>query len=263
MDFETIILKKEKHIATLTLNRPEIRNSINLKMETELMKVFQDIGEDPDVRVMILTGAGKGFCAGADVREPRYAPDITIQEISRILRQIYKGTTLRLYNLEIPTIAMVNGAATGWGLDLALACDIRIGSENAKFGSAFVKLGLTPATGGVWLMPRVTGFAKACELIFTGDLVEAKEAERLGIVNKVAPAEELVKETMALATKIAAAPPMAVKLAKLQLRQGLHTDLESAFELAANCQSICMTSADVREAITAMLEKREPVFKGK
>ncbi len=264
MDFETIILKKEEHIATLTLNRPDKLNAINAKMEEELVQALQDISQDNQIRVMVLTGAGRAFCAGGDVRDPGYQRlGTTVQEISRGLRRTYQGTTLKLYEQEIPTIAMVNGAASGWGFDLVLACDIRTGSENARFNSAFVRVGITPATGGVWLMPRTMGLSKAYELAFSGDFVNAQEAERLGILNRVVPAGDLEKETMALATKIAKAPPLAVKLTKLQMRQGLLIDLKSAFELAANCQSICMTSEDCKEAMTAMFEKREPVFKGK
>jgi 2-(1,2-epoxy-1,2-dihydrophenyl)acetyl-CoA isomerase len=158
---------------------------------------------------------------------------------------------------------MVNGVASGWAFDLVLACDLRIGSEKARFNSAFVKVGLTPATGGVWLMPRIMGLPKAAEMIFTGDFVEAKEAERLGILNKVVPAEELEKETMDLARRLAQAPPLAIRLAKLQLYKDLQTNLEDALKMSATCQAICMASEDFKEGMAAFAEKRPAKFKGR
>lgn len=264
MAFETITLNKESHIATLTLNRPDKRNAINSKMEDDLIAALDDISRDKEVRAMILTGAGKSFCSGGDIAgsDPGRM-GTTVQEISRGLRRIYFGITLQLYNMEIPTIAMVNGVASGWGFDLVMACDIRLGSEHAKFSESFVNVGITPATGGMWLLPRIVGLSKASELIFTGDTVDASEAAKLGILNRVMPAGELESETRKLAARIARAAPLATRLAKLQIRQGLQTDLKSAFELAANCQGICITSEDCKEAMSAILEKREPVFKGK
>ncbi|MFO8102474.1 MAG: enoyl-CoA hydratase-related protein [Dehalococcoidia bacterium] len=265
MDFETIILTRENHIATLTLNRPEKKNAINSVMERELAAALEDIGRDPDVRVMVLKGAGeKVFCSGGDISDT--GPErmgSTAQEISTALRNLYRDVMLPLYELEIPTIASVQGAASSWGFDLILACDLRVGTENARFNEGFARVGLTPATGGVWLLPRVVGLPKAAELIFTAEMVHAREAERFGILNRVVTTKELEKETMELATRIAQMPPLAIRLSKLQLRRGLQTDFSAALDLAAQCQGLCITSEDSREAIAAMMEKREAQFKGK
>lgn len=264
-EFETLLLKREDHIATLSLNRPERLNAINSKMMEELPVALHRVAQDRDVRVLILTGAGRAFCAGGDISQPADSSGFgtTVQEISRSLLHVYRGTTLQLHNLEVPTIAMVNGVATGWGFDLALACDLRIGSNNARFRVSFTAVGLTPATGGVWLMPRVMGLPKAAELIFTADFVDADEAQRLGVLNRVAPADKLESETLAVARRIANGPPIALRLSKMQLYRGLDTDLPAALETAAACQAICITSEDHKEAVAAFGQKREPVFKGR
>ncbi len=265
MSFETIILEKSDNIATLTLNRPEKKNAINMAMERELAAALEDIGKDSDVRVMVLKAAGeKVFCSGGDIGDPeRGTMGTTAQEISTGLQKLYRNIMIPLFELSIPTIASVHGAASSWGFDLVLSCDLRLGSENARFSEGFTRVGLTPATGGVWLLPRVVGLPKAAELIFTSDMIHAREAEKLGVLNKVVPAEELEQETMALAAKIAKMPPMAIRLSKMQLRRGLQTDFAAALDLAAQCQGICITSEDSKEAISAMMEKREASFKGK
>ncbi len=265
MEFKTLLLKKENNIATLTLNRPERLNAINAQMMEELPCALYEIAQDKDLRVMILTGAGRAFCAGGDISQPTDSSGFgtTVQEISHGLRRVYRDTTLQLHNLEIPTIAMVNGVASGWGFDLALACDLRIGSDKARFMVAFTRVGLTPATGGVWLMPRIMGIAKAAELIFTADFLEAAEAQRLGVLNRVVPAADLEKEAKELARKIANGPPIAIRLAKMQLYRGMHTEMDAAFDTAAACQAICMTSEDHKEAVAAFGQKRGPIFKGK
>lgn len=265
MAYETIILKKENHIATLTLNRPDKMNTVNGQMERELGAALADIANDTEIRVMVLAAAGqKAFCAGGDISDTDPGRlGTTAQEISTGLRKLYRDVMLPLYELSVPTIAMVQGAASSWGFDLILSCDLRIGSETARFNEGFTRVGLTPATGGVWLLPRVVGLPKAAELIFTADMMDANEAYRLGVLNKVVPPEKLEEETMALASKIAKMPPMAIRLSKLQLRRGLQTDFAAALDLAAQCQGICITSEDSKEAIAAMFEKRQASFKGK
>jgi len=256
MNFNDIILKKEGHIATLTLNRPDQLNAISRQMADELVAAIADIANDDDTKVMVLTGAGEGFCTGGDIREP--VAEVyggSAHNISSALHRIYLGTVLKLYNLDIPTIAMVNGAAIGWGFDLALACDIRIGSENASFMVGFTRLALTPATGGAWLMPRIVGLPKAAELIYTGNSLEPEEALRLGILNRLVSSPELERETMALAQKISRNSRLANRLAKLQMHKGLHSDLEAALELGAICQGICMASEDFQEALVALRDK--------
>lgn len=265
MSYQTILLKKENHIAVLTLNRPEKMNTINGQMERELAAALREIAQDADVRVMVLAAAGeKAFCAGGDISDTDPGRlGTTAPEISTGLRRLYREIMLPLYEMAVPTIAMVQGAASSWGFDLVLACDLRIGSEKARFNEGFTRVGLTPATGGVWLLPRVVGLPKAAELIFTAEMIDASTALALGVLNRVVPPADLEKETMALATRIARMPPLAIRLSKLQLRRGLQTDFATALDLAAQCQGICITSEDSKEAIRAMFEKREATFTGK
>ncbi len=264
MNLNNIILKKEDPIATLILNRPDKLNAINRRIMDELVMAITEIANDSQSKVLVLTGAGRAFCSGGDISEPTtevYGG--SVQNISSSFHRIFRDTILQLYNLDIPTIAMVNGAATGFGFDLALACDIRLGSENARFMVAFTRIALTPADGGTWLLPRIVGLPKAAELILTGDFVEAEEAKQLGILNRLVPSPELEKETMALAKKISQNSPLANRLAKLQLHKGLQMDLEAALELGATCQAICMTSEDHQEGLAALRDKRQAIFKGR
>ncbi len=262
MSFETILLEKKEGIGILTLNRPERLNAFNEKMEAEFVQAIQEVGLDDEVRVLVLTGAGKAFCAGADVgrmsgeNKPKGA-----EEWRRGFRNI-QGIILGLQRLEKPTLAMVNGAAVGGGFDLACACDLRTGSEYARFMVAFTRIGLFPGWGGTWLYARIIGIPKAAELLFTGDFLEAKEAERLGLLNKLVPASELEKETMSLARRIANGPPIALRLAKMQLYKGLGMDLETAMQMAAACETITLTSQDHKEGVAAFQEKRPPKYKG-
>jgi len=269
MDFETIVIKKEGHIATIVLNRPDALNAITRKMFEELKFALRDINEDPDVRVMVLTGAGRAFCASVDMKEAgakvgeRLLPHMSVEEIREFLRHFPQSVTLGIRNMEKPTIAMVNGLAVGDGFDWVLACDIRIGSENAKFMNAFVKMAAFPNTGATWLYPRIMGLGKALEMLYTGDWIGAEEAHRIGILNKLVPAGELETVAMDLARKIAKGPPITIKWLKLQTYRGLEMSLETALELAADGEAITLSTEDHIEAVAAFLENREPVFKGK
>lgn len=262
--FENIVFSKEEYVAKIVLNRPERLNALNREMEQELTESLAEAHRDEDIRVLVLTGAGRAFCSGGDVSEnmvEEYGG--SVQNVSDTFHHVYQEIILQLFNLDIPTIGMINGTAVGLGFDLALACDIRIGSENAKFMVAFTKMGLTPAAGGAWLMPRIIGLAKAAEFIYTADFLKAEEALRLGVLNRLVPAASLEQETTALARKISQNSPLANRLAKLQLHRGLDTDLGTALEMGATCQAICLTSEDTREALVAFREKRKPVFKGR
>jgi enoyl-CoA hydratase/carnithine racemase len=239
-------------------------NALNPKMSEELVQALQEVNQDEDARVLVVTGAGKAFCTGADVggmspeeRRPKGA-----EEIRRGFRNI-QAIILGLHRLEKPTIAMINGAAVGGGFDLACSCDLRTGSEHARFMVAFTRIGLFPGWGGTWLYPRIIGVPKAAEMLFTGDFMEAKEAERYGLLNKLLPAADLEKETMALARRIANGPPIAIRLAKMQLYKGLDMDLETALQVAAACETITLTSEDHKEGVAAFREKRRPQYKGK
>ncbi len=269
MDYQTIILEKREGIAVLTLNRPEKLNAINSQMTEELISALDDVDEDDEIKVLVITGAGRGFCAGADVRgmtggtEKGSGSVGSAEEIRQMLRQSGGRVIPKLQKMKNPTIAMVNGAAVGVGCDLAFACDLRTGSENARFMNAFIKIGLFPGWGGTWLYPRVMGLGKALEFLYTGDFLEAEGAEKLGVLNRLVSADELEEETMALAQKIANGPPIAMRLTKLQVYEGLNMDLETALQVAAAYETITLTSEDHREGVAAFREKRQAKFQGR
>ncbi len=276
MEFQDIIFKKEERVATITLNRPEVLNAVNQEMGAEITQAIRDVSQDEETRVLIIKGAGRAFCSGADFRFGMVRADEVAPEKAEAMADFYqelgKGKLLpitqrhvavALQKLDKPTIAMVNGAAVGFGFDLALACDIRIGSPKARFMVAFSKLGLPPDSGGTWLMPRIMGLGKALEYIFSGDFCGADEAYRIGLLNKLVPAEQLEQETMTFARKLASGSPIAYRLSKLLVYKGLETDLETALAFAISCVSIALSSEDHKEGIRAFAEKRPPEFKGK
>jgi len=265
VDFETVILKKEGHIATITMNRPEMMNALNTQMLQEMVAAIDEIACNDDVRVVVLTGAGRVFCSGADISEGGKASGLsgTPVEMHHNLRNSYQKVALRLQRLDKPTIAMVNGAAVGAGCDFAFACDMRVGSEKARFRNGFVRVGLIPGGGGTWLYTRLMGLGRGLEFLFTGDFLEAEEAEHIGVLNKIVPADDLERETMELAQKIANNPPLAVQMSKMMAYKALDSDLEAALEQAAACQALALSSEDHREGVNAFIEKREAQFKGR
>jgi len=275
MKFQNILFKKENGIATVVLNRPEASNTINLDMKDELIKAIQKVSQDDKTRVLVVTGAGRTFCAGGDFRPSKVrAKEIAVkdaEDMAPAYDSVRQGNvlpdvielTLALQRLGKPTIAMVNGAAVGQGFDLALACDIRIGSPQSRFMMGFVRMGLPPATGGAWLLPRVVGLGKALQYIFTGDWCDAQEAYRIGLLNELVPAEHLLEETMKLGNRIAAGPPIALRLSKQEVYRAQETDLESSLAFATACSFIAAASDDHKEGIEALAERRSPVFKGR
>jgi len=275
MEFQTIIFKKENRVATVTLNRPEAANTINLEMKDELMEVIREVSQDDEIRVLVVTGAGAIFCAGGDFRPGKVrAKEVDIrdaEDMAPAYDEVRKGNvlpdvielTLALQRLGKPTIAMVNGAAVGQGFDLALSCDTRTGSPQSRFMMGFVRMGLPPVTGGAWLLPRVVGMGNALEYIFTGDWCNAEEAYRIGLLNRLVPAEQLEAETMKLAGRIARGAPVAHRLAKQLVFRGQETDLETALAFATTCAFIASATEDHQEGIKALAEKRPPEFKGR
>ncbi len=264
MSYQCLIYEVKDGIATLTLNRPERLNALGGTLRDDLFDAVTRAGADPDVRVMVVTGAGKGFCSGGDVKAMAEAK--AGQRQRPLIEKIAPGrdrTLLAMREAPQPIIAAVNGAAAGAGMNLALGCDIRIASTAARFTQAFVKRGLHPDWGGTYFLPRVVGMAKACEMIFTGDVIDAAEALRLGIVSRVVSPEELLPTACDLARRIAAGPPVAIRLAKRSLYANEDLDLRGALQVETTAQNICFETEDAAEGIRAFSEKRAPVFRGR
>jgi 2-(1,2-epoxy-1,2-dihydrophenyl)acetyl-CoA isomerase len=257
----SVLVERVDGIATVTLNRPEARNALNLEMREELEGALRSLEVEPDLRVLILGGAGEHFCAGGDVKFMQ-ASRMTATEGQRRVEAMNRAV-LALARFRTPTIAMVDGFAVGAGCNLALACDLVVASERARFGEVFARIGLIPDGGGIYLLPRRVGLARAKELCFTADLVEAAEAERIGLVNRVVPAAELRAQTLALARRIADGPPRALAMAKSLLDRSLGLDLETALAWEALAQGMMIESEDHREGLTAFFEKRAPRFRGR
>jgi enoyl-CoA hydratase/carnithine racemase len=264
MTYECLLYEVKDGIATLTLNRPERLNALGGSLRQDLFDAVTRAGADPEVRVMVVTGAGKGFCSGGDVKAMGEAK--AGQRERPLIEKIAPGrdrTLLAMREAPQPIIAAVNGAAAGAGMNLALGCDIRIASTTAKFTQAFVKRGLHPDWGGTYFLPRVVGMAKACEMIFTGEVIDAAEALRLGIVSRVVAPEELLPTAYEVARRIAAGPPVAIRLAKRSLYANEDLDLRGALQIETMAQNICFETEDATEGIRAFGEKRTPVFKGR
>ena len=260
MDYDSIIFRKEKGIAVITLNRPETRNALDEKMFDDLFLVLDTIEKDNEVCAVVVTGAGPAFCSGGHLSLIQRLAESTIIGREGVLRG--NKLAMRIAELEKPVIAAVNGAAVGAGCSMALAYDIVIAPENAVFFQRFVRLGLLPDTGGLFILPRLVGVSNAKKLCFTGDMVNAEEAERMGLVSKVVPAEDLEAEALGLAERLAQGPTKAIGLTKRIINRSLSCDLAAVCEYEAQAQSILFQTEDFREGMQAFLEKREPKFKG-
>lgn len=261
MGYQTLMVEHGGALATLTLNRPAVRNALDLVMRRELMGALDEIEGDEAVRVLVLTGAGGHFCAGGDVKSMREGQATAAQGRARV--EMLNRFVVRLVEFPRPTIAMVEGYAVGAGCNLALCCDLVVASEGARFGEVFAKIGLVPDGGGTGLLSRLVGLARAKELIFTAEVIEAAEALRLGMINRVVPSAELAAATRALAERIAAGPPLALRMAKDLVNRAASSDLETALNLEAFAQSHASVSDDHREGVTAFFEKRRPKFAGR
>ena len=257
----TVLVDVVDGIATMTLNRPEARNALNLEMREQLETTLGGLGDDPAVRVLVLRGAGEHFCAGGDVKLMQARP-VTAAEGQARVEAMNRAVRL-LVQFRTPTIAMVDGFAVGAGCNLALACDLVVASERARFGEIFARLGLVPDGGGVYLLPRRVGLARAKELVFTAETMEARNAERLGLVNLVVPVADLEARTLALARRIADGPPRALAAAKALLNRSLALDLDTSLAWEALVQGAMIESEDHREGLAAFFEKRPPRFTGR
>ena len=261
-----ILTEKRGHVAILTLNRPDAMNALGAPGDgDQVAAACAAINDDREIRCVIVTGAGRAFSAGGDVKAMK-AREGAFGGGSVGIREGYKNNIHRIvksiYGLEVPSIAAVNGAAIGLGCDVACMCDIRIAADTAKMGVTFLKLGLIPGDGGAWLLPRTIGMSRASELLFTGDVIDAATAADWGLVSKAVPADTLMDEAMKLAERIAQQPPHALRLAKSLLKHGQTTSYDTLMEMSAAAQAISHLTEDHMEGVDALLEKRPAVFKG-
>ena len=260
---QTILYEVSENIATITLNRPEALNAINEMMGRELLEALKVAGQNVEVRCIIITGSGRSFSAGEDIRDLRgqYERGEDPRLGERLLNK-YNPIIRRLRQTPKPIIAAVNGVAAGAGAGIAYACDIRIAAENAKFIQAFVRVGLAPDSGTSFFLPRLVGFSKASELCLTGQELGSEEAERLGLVARVVPADRLIPTTREIATRLAQGPTKALELTKRALNKSVASDLEVALEYEGYLQEVAGATSDHMEAVRAFFEKREPIFQG-
>ena len=262
MEYQDIIYTKEEGIATITLNRPDRLNAFSPEMMDSIYRAVEDVRKDKDMKVVIITATGRAFCSGADVKAMAQRYDQPGGEERKIPEAERVSMYLLLQKCEKPVIASINGVAVGGGLDFVCACDIRIASDKARFAEVFIRRGMIPASGGTYFLPRLVGIDKALQLIWTGDMIDAKEAERIGLVTMVVPHEELEAATMELAEKLAKGPPLAIQSAKRVVYEGLDMDLESTLKYVAPIISKITRTKDHEEGARAFVEKREPVFRG-
>lgn len=258
MSYETLIVTKANYVTTVQFNRPKQMNAIDRALTLELTDVFRGLANDPDTRVVILTGGDKVFCVGADIKEQAAAKTgggPTLLRRSTVFDQIER--------LDRVVIAAIAGYALGGGLEFALTCDLRIAASNAKFGLPEVKLGVIPSRGGTQRLPRLIGVGKAKELMLIGENIDAERAREIGLVSWVVEPEALMDEALSLATKLAEMPPLAVRAIKSAVNTGMDTSLEFGLEHEFRLASVLHTSEDRKEGMQAFVEKRDPVFKGR
>jgi 2-(1,2-epoxy-1,2-dihydrophenyl)acetyl-CoA isomerase len=268
MTYHNLIIEKKDGIATLKLNRPERLNALSVEMGRELKHAIETLKDDLDSRVLVITGEGRAFCAGEDVKErPGDSPhakqiQTPLTKFARLPAELMRFVD-SLRNMTKPVIASINGFAVGQGFSLALACDIRIIAEEAQLGAIWTRRGIPPESAGAYVLTQLVGPAKACELIFTGKMLSAQEALGIGLVNAVVPADQLQKATYEMARQIADGPPVAIAISKAMIYQALETSLDIHGRLEFFGQDYCFNTEDREEGIRSFLEKRPPHFQGK
>ncbi len=258
MEYNTIVYEKKEPVGTITLNRPKSMNSLSSELLGELDHVLTEIDRDDEVKVVILTGGEKYFAAGADITEiGQIKTPLDAHRFLKMAQAVFN----HIEDLEKPVIAAIGGFALGGGCELTLACDLRIAAENATFGQPEIKIGVIPGAGGTQRLPRIVGVTKAKEILYTGDFIDAQEAYRIGLLNKVVPEASLMEEARKMALKIARQPGVALKATKLSVNGGLNMDIRSALAYEARCFEILFSTEDQKEGMRAFIEKRKPEFK--
>lgn len=257
MNWSSLLFKKEGHIGLLSINRPEALNALNSILLEELSQAIDMVEKDPDIHVLILTGEGRAFVAGADINEMKHMSPMEARVFAEKGMSLFRKIEL----MEKPVIAAVNGFALGGGCELSMCTDIRIASEKAKFGQPEVGLGITPGFAGTQRLARLIGSGRAKELIFTCDIIDAAEAYRIGLVNKVVPVEELMYASIEMANKILQKSQLAVRYAKTAINRGIETDLETGMIIEKDLFGLCFATEDQKEGMGAFLEKRTPNYK--
>jgi len=260
--YENIQVDIDDGVATVTLNRPDALNAVTRAMHAELEALFGEIGVDRDVRAIVLTGAGRAFCAGGDVKEMD-STDVANDRPAGIFDSGARQLVTSLLSIEQPVIAAVNGVAVGLGATLALLCDVVYMADSARIGDTHISIGLVPGDGGAVIWPLLVGPARAKEYLLTGDLIEAPEAERIGLVNHVVPADRVVEDATALARRLAGGPAMAIRLTKLSIQRAILQQALANMDVSLALETITGKSHDYQEATSAWAEKRTPEFKGR
>lgn len=250
------------HVATILLNRPHRKNAFTLDMVDAWADSLRRAEEDPDVRVVVLTGAGGAFCSGVDLSDFKGERREPLAEKELLTRRVHR-VALTLEDVSKPVLAAVDGPAVGAGMDMALLCDLRFASRDARFSEGYIRVGLVPGDGGCWLLPRAVGTSTALRLLWTGDFVDADEAHRIGLVDEVHEANDLLTAVYAFAARLAERPPAAVQLIKRAVRQGARHDLRTALDLISSHQAVITSTRDSAEAYAAFLEKRPGIFTGR
>lgn len=269
MSYKNVILTKKGHIAKLVFNRPESNNAFTTAMLQEILKALDEINEDSNIRVMVLTGAGKHFCTSTDMDEfmddtkTSLMGNLNPVELREFAARYPQKVTKGLIEMPKPTIAMVNGLAVADGFDWVLACDLRMASTTARFVQGYTSMAVVPNTGATWLLPRVIGISKALEFLYLGGNFDAKQAYDLGILKNIVDPDNLEEETMALAQQVAEQPPLALRLIKMQVYKCLNMTLDQALELAADAEAMTLKTEDHKLALAAFLRKEKARFVGK
>jgi enoyl-CoA hydratase/carnithine racemase len=259
---DELLYEVTDRVATLTLNRPDKLNAFTGPMIERWAWALNEAQRDPDVNVVVVTGAGKAFCSGGDVARMGQGEPTPLDHKNTLWEHIHR-VPKALEQMDKPVIAMVNGVAVGAGMGMAVMCDLRIASDAARFSTGYVRVGLVPGDGDTYFLPRLVGSAKALELLWTADFIEAPEAERLGIVNRVVPADRLAEETFALARKIADGPQVPIRMIKRLVYQSLRLDLRTHLDLVSSHMAVVRDTEDHKEGVQAFKEKRAPKFKGR